>query len=57
MASCVRINKADNLAVEVGVDDEPHAELVLQDDDTVDLGTRARPWDPGDKGWDSQAQL
>jgi hypothetical protein len=31
-----------NLAVEVTLDDEPHAELVMQEDGTVDLGTKAQ---------------
>lgn len=48
----VRINKAGNLTVEVTLDDKPHAEVIMQEDGTLDLGTKAQPWPLGDKGWE-----
>jgi hypothetical protein len=46
-----RINQAGNLTIEVELRDVLHADLVLQESGVVDLGTKARPWDLGDKGW------
>lgn len=47
-----RLNNAGNLTLEVELDGELHADVVLQEGGTVDVGTRARPWDIGEKGWD-----
>jgi len=47
----VRRNKAGNLAIEVSLEGEAHAEFVLQEDGTLDVGTKATPWDLGDAGW------
>lgn len=47
-----RINKADNLTLEIEHDGEPHAEVILQEGGVIDLGTKARPWPLGEKGWD-----
>ena len=47
----VRHNRAGNLAIEVSLDDKPHAEFVLQEDGTLDVGTKAIPWDLGEAGW------
>lgn len=47
-----RINKAGNLTLEIEADGELHAELVLQAGGVIDLGTKARPWPLGEKGWD-----
>lgn len=38
----VRKNKAGNLAIEVSLREEPHAEFVLQESGTIDLGTKGR---------------
>jgi hypothetical protein len=38
----VRENKAGNLAIEVALDDNPHAEFVLQPGGTVDVGTKGK---------------
>lgn len=48
----VRQNKAGNLAIEVSLDGKPHAEFVLQTDGTLDVGTKAKPWDLGEAGWE-----
>jgi hypothetical protein len=47
-----RINRAGNLAIEIELAGSPHAELILQEDGTLDLGTKARPWELGEAGWD-----
>lgn len=47
-----RLNKAGNLTLEVELDGEMHAELVLQEKGVVDLGTRAAKWPLGERGWD-----
>jgi hypothetical protein len=46
-----RVNQAGNLAIEISLNGERHAELILQEDGTVDLGTKARPWEMGKSGW------
>lgn len=46
-----RINKSDNLTLEIERDGVPHAEVVLQEGGIIDLGTKARPWRLGEKGW------
>lgn len=38
----VRENKAGNLAIEVSLQDEPHAEFILQESGTIDVGTKGR---------------
>ena len=43
----VRENKAGNLAIEVKLNGDPHAEFVLQDGGTIDIGTRNKL-----AGWD-----
>ncbi len=48
----VRLNKAGNLAIEVALQDDPHAEFVLQENGKLDVGTKARPWDLGESGWE-----
>jgi hypothetical protein len=47
-----RINKAGNLALEIEHDGTPRADVVLQDQGIIDLGTKARPWPLGEKGWE-----
>lgn len=47
-----RINKAGNLALEIKLKDDMHAEVILQTDGTVDVGGRFKPWPLGEKGWD-----
>lgn len=47
-----RKNRAGNLTLEVYLGDEMHAEIILQKNGTLDLGTKARPWPLGKKGWD-----
>jgi hypothetical protein len=47
-----RINRAGNLALEIELDGEWHAEVVLQPGGVIDLGTKAKPWPLGEKGWD-----
>jgi len=47
----IRQNKAGNLAIEIRLNGEAHAEFVLSDDGTLDLGTKGKPWDLGEKGW------
>jgi hypothetical protein len=46
-----RRNAHHNLTIEIELDGVPHAELVLQTGGTIDLGTKARPWDLGEIGW------
>lgn len=48
----IRQNKAGNLAIEVKLDGEPFAEFVLQENGTLDVGTKGAPWELGEKGWD-----
>lgn len=48
----VRLNKAGNLAIEVSLHGAPHAEFILQEDGTLDVGTKSKPWDLGDVGWE-----
>jgi hypothetical protein len=46
----VRENKAGNLAIEIALQGESHAEFVLQENGTIDFGTKGRQigWDmPG----------
>lgn len=43
----VRENKVGNLAIEVSLHDEPHAEIVFQENGTIDFGTKGRQ-----RGWD-----
>lgn len=38
----VRENKAGNLAIEVELNDNPHAEFVLQPSGVIDVGTTAK---------------
>jgi hypothetical protein len=47
-----RINKANNLTLEIEHDGVPHAEVILQEGGVIDLGTKARPWPLGEKGWE-----
>ena len=46
-----RINRAGNLTLEISLNDEPHAELILQEGGVIDVGARVSPWPLGDKGW------
>lgn len=46
-----RENQRGNLTVEVELNGDMHVELVCQEDGTVDLGTKGRPWPLGEKGW------
>jgi hypothetical protein len=50
-AACRRPRIARNLTVEVELDGQWHAEVVLQESGAIDLGTKARPWELGKKGW------
>ena len=52
-----RMNRSGNLAVEVELEGAPHAELILQRGGVVDLGTKARPWPLGERGWDMPGAL
>lgn len=47
----VRRNQSGNLAIEVQLKGEAHAEVVLQSGGVIDLGTKARPWPLGEQGW------
>lgn len=47
-----RINKAGNLALEIELNDEMHAEVILQERGVVDVGGRFTPWPLGEKGWE-----
>src|ERR1700677_4222752 len=47
-----RINKSNNLTLEIERDGKPHAEVILQEGGVIDLGTMARPWPLGEKGWE-----
>jgi hypothetical protein len=47
-----RINKAGNLTLEIEQDGELHADVIFQHGGVIDLGTKARPWPLGDKGWE-----
>lgn len=47
-----RRNRSGNVTVEVELDGELHADLVLQEGGVVDLGTKARPWPLGEQGWE-----
>jgi hypothetical protein len=47
-----RINKSNNLTLEIEHDGDPHAEVILQEGGVIDLGTKARPWELGQKGWE-----
>lgn len=47
-----RINRNGNLAVEVVLDGDPHAEVILQPGGVIDIGGRINPWPLGEKGWD-----
>ena len=46
-----RENQKGNLTVEVELRGVMHADLVCQENGTVDLGTKGRPWPLGEKGW------
>ena len=46
-----RINKAGNLTLEIEQDGDLHADVIFQAGGVIDLGTRARPWELGEKGW------
>ena len=46
-----RINQSGNLTIEIGLNGSLHAEVILQEGGMVDLGTTARPWPLGEKGW------
>jgi hypothetical protein len=48
----VRINKSGNLAIEVALEGVPHAEFILQEDGTLDVGTKSKPWPLGESGWE-----
>jgi len=48
----IRQNKAGNLAIEVQLRGEPFAEFVLQEDGTLDVGTKGKPWELGQAGWE-----
>lgn len=45
-----RINKKRNLTVEVELDGEDHANVIMQEGGKVELETKARPKDVGEKG-------
>ena len=47
-----RINKAGNLTLEIELNDAMHAEVILQESGTIDVGGRFKPWPLGEKGWD-----
>lgn len=47
------INKSGNLALEIALNGEMHAEVILQEGGVVDLSGRLTPWDIGPKGWDN----
>ena len=47
-----RINQAGNLTIEIECHGDLHADVVLQEDGTIDVGTKARPWPLGEKGWE-----
>lgn len=47
-----RINRAGNLALEIELDGDWHAEVVLQEGGVIDVGTKATPWPLGYKGWE-----
>jgi hypothetical protein len=46
-----RINKDENLTLEIEQDGELHADVIFQEGGVIDLGTKARPWDLAAKGW------
>jgi hypothetical protein len=46
-----RTNKAGNLTLEIEQDGQLHADVIFQEGGVIDLGTTARPWDLGEKGW------
>jgi len=48
-----RINKAGNLTLEIALDGEMHAEVILQEGGVIDLSGRVTPFDVGPKGWDN----
>ncbi len=47
-----RLNKAGNLTLEISLDGQPHAEVILQKGGVIDVGARVSPWPLGTKGWD-----
>lgn len=47
-----RINRAGNLTLEIKLNGEWHAEVILQEKGVIDLGTKAKPWPLGEKGWE-----
>jgi hypothetical protein len=48
----VRQNKAGNLTIEVRMSGEHWAEFILQKDGVLDVGTKGKPWELGEKGWE-----
>ncbi len=46
-----RINKAGNLTLEIALDGESHAEVILQAGGRLDVSGRITPWPLGEKGW------
>lgn len=48
----VRQNRAGNLAIEVRMKGEHWAEFVLQENGTLDVGTKGKPWGLGEQGWE-----
>ena len=52
-AVVTRINRAGNLTLEIDLDGQRHAEVVLQVGGIVDVSGRMSPWPLGEKGWDN----
>jgi hypothetical protein len=48
-----RINRAGNLTLEIALDGEMHAEVILQEGGVIDLSGRVTPLEIGPKGWDN----
>lgn len=46
-----RRNQAGNLTIEVALDGVDHAEIVLQENGIIDLGSESLRWDLNEKGW------
>jgi hypothetical protein len=46
-----RKNRSGNLTVEVELNGVMHADLICQENGTIDLGTTGRPWPLGEQGW------
>jgi hypothetical protein len=46
-----RINKAGNLTLDISLNGEQHAEVILQEGGIIDVGARVSPWPLGEKGW------